>query len=109
MKKRLLIITAGWLFLLPFYGNAVEFMYIGNKGFRHFSCGANRRGGIISVKKVSGDKYRIYGKKIRGVFAIPPQSVENGWCSGLYGAARIACGLCPVPDSSQDPLSGQEK
>jgi len=80
---------------IPVY--AVEFMYRGNKGFEYYSCGSDRRGGIVKIKKISPTRYRIYSKRMGGDFEISPATVDKAWCRGPGGAARIVCGFCKVP------------
>lgn len=76
--------------------NAVEFMYRGNRGYEHYSCGSNRRGGFVKIKQISPTRFRIYSKRMSGDFEISPQTVEKAWCLGPVGAARIVCGFCKV-------------
>lgn len=76
---------------------AVEFMYRGTRGYEHYSCGANRRGGIVKVKQIAPTRYRIYSKRMTGDFEISPATVDKPWCLGSVGAVRIVCGFCKVP------------
>jgi len=77
--------------------SAVEFMYRGNRGYDYFSCGSNRRGGIVKIKQISPTRYRIYSKRMTGDFEVSPATVDKDWCLGPVGAARIVCGFCNVP------------
>ena len=76
---------------------AVEFMYRGNRGYDHYSCGSNRRGGFVQIKQIAPTRFRIYSKRMRGDFEISPQTVDKSWCLGPVGAVRIVCGFCNVP------------
>ena len=84
--------------LMPYLVYGFEFMYIDNKGNRQYSCGANRRGGYVKVKQIDKYQYRVYSKTINGVISFSPGASAHAWCSGFEGAARMACGLCPLPD-----------
>lgn len=76
---------------------AVEFMYRGNRGFEHYSCGSEGRGGIVKLKRISSTRFRIYSKRISGDFEISPRTINKAWCRGPVGAARIVCGFCKIP------------
>lgn len=94
----LLLIMAAVALASP--AQAVEFMYRGNKGYQHYSCGAERRGGFVKVKQIGPTRYRIYSKRMTGDFEISPATVEKSWCLGPVGAVRIVCGFCEVPIES---------
>ncbi len=77
--------------------DAVEFMYRGNQGYEHYSCGSNRRGGYVKIKQITPTRFRIYSKRMSGDFEISPRTVNKAWCLGPVGAARIVCGFCKIP------------
>ncbi len=96
-KNRMRFLIATVLIMASFPAQAVEFMYRGSRGYEHYSCGTNRRGGIVKIKKMGLDRYRIYSKSIAGDFEISSQTVDKAWCLGPVGAVRIVCGFCKVP------------
>jgi len=93
-KTRLVLASALILILLAQSLQAVEFMYKDNQGYDLYSCGSNRRGGLVKVKVLGNSQYQILSKQLSGVFELSPATVEGDWCLGTVGAARIACGLC---------------
>ncbi|MCP4750768.1 MAG: hypothetical protein GY866_07740 [Proteobacteria bacterium] len=80
-------------------------MYKGKKGLDHFSCGSDRRGGFVAIKDLGNDRFRIYSKRLSGIVTLSPKVVKNGWCRGIYGAARVACGFCRTPS----PVKGESQ
>lgn len=85
--------------LTPISGIAIDFMYKDTRGFRFYSCGANRRGAKVAIKAIGGDRFQILSKPYSGFMHIPPEVMEERWCTGLMGAVRVICGLCPPPNS----------
>lgn len=96
-RKLIFFLVSVGFILASFPANAVEFMYRGNRGYDYYSCGSNRRGGIVKVKKIDTNRYRIYSKRMSGDFEISTRTVGKSWCLGAVGAARIVCGFCIVP------------
>ena len=83
----------------------VEFVFRGNKGYDHYSCGSNRRGGYVRVKSIGNDWFQIFGKRLSGEFEISLNTVDKAWCLGNVGAARIGCGFCKLNKEDQFPFS----
>ena len=95
--KKVLFLVSVVLILTSLPASGVEFMYRGSRGYEHYSCGTEGRGGIVKVKKIGQDRYRIYSKRMSGDFEVSTQTVDKAWCLGPVGAARIVCGFCKVP------------
>jgi len=96
-RKRIVFLVTVVLILTSLPALAVEFMYRGSRGYEHYSCGTNGRGGIVKVMRIGDDRFRIYSKRMSGDFEISPQTVDKAWCLGPVGAVRIVCGFCKVP------------
>jgi hypothetical protein len=96
-RKKIVCLVSIGLILASFPALAVEFMYRGSRGYEYYSCGTEGRGGIVKVKKIGGDQFRIFSKRVSGDFEISARTVNEGWCLGPVGAVRIACGFCKVP------------
>jgi hypothetical protein len=96
-KKRMIFLISTVLVLASFPAMAVEYMYRGSRGYEHYSCGAEGRGGIVKVMRIGDDRFRIYSKRVTGDFEISTRTVDKTWCLGPVGAVRIVCGFCKVP------------
>ena len=88
-------------FFLSFPVCAVDFMYRDKRGFRHFSCGVAGRGGRVTIKKLRGIRYKVESRRYSGILEVPESDSNQGWCTGIDGAARMICHECPMPTSHQ--------
>ncbi len=104
MINRILFCCLTGLLILPCSTLAVDFMYRGRRGIDYFSCGSERRGGVVGVKFQGDNNYRIYGKRFSGVINLPEDTSGNDWCGGIIGVARIACGECKMPHQVQKKI-----
>lgn len=96
-RKRMVFLISTVLILASFPAMAVEFMYRGTRGYEHYSCGTEGRGGTVKVMKIGENQFRIYSKRMSGDFEISTRTVDKIWCLGAVGAVRIVCGFCKVP------------
>ncbi len=102
MKKRILFILFLGSFIFPFHVFAIEFIYIGNQGFRHYSCGVNKRGGKVAIKSDGKNRFWIRSRKYSGILTLPETTEENRYCSGIAGAVRMICNECNMPSEEGD-------
>ena len=84
-------------FYVPVFG--IDLMYIDTRGFRNYSCGANRRGAKIAIKDIGRDRFQIYSSLYTGIMTLPKETATDKWCTGIMGAVRVLCGLCEHPES----------
>ena len=77
---------------------AIEKLYTDNRGFRHYSCGANMRGAHIAIKDLGRDRFRVQSSIYGGILSLPKDEAESSWCTGLIGAVRVLCGYCRNPE-----------
>ncbi|MBU3914849.1 hypothetical protein KKA14_04880 [bacterium] len=108
MKRRLLLGLLFVSFMFPFYVSAIELIYVDNQGFRHYSCGVDKRGGKVSIKPDGKDRYLIRSKKYSGIMVLPESASRNQYCSEIAGAVRIICGDCEMP-SEEGALADKKK
>ncbi len=90
----IVFLTAGYTTV-----SAIEMMYIDTRGYRHFSCSVGRRGAKVAIKAERGERYQIRSSIYTGELYLPSATAKDKWCTGLMGAARVICGLCPHPQS----------
>lgn len=87
----LLLVTAGTNLF------AIDKLYIDDKGFRHYTCGANMRGAQIAIKDIGRNRFRVKSSVYGGILTLDPDEMESKWCTGLLGAVRVLCGYCEKP------------
>ncbi len=105
---RAVFLISALFILTSIPAEAVEFMYRGTRGYEHYSCGSDGRGGIVKIKYIGPEQYRIYSKRLSGDYEISLQTVGKEWCLGPIGAARIVCGFCKVsPESIRITTDGE--
>lgn len=99
MLRRIVSLILILLIAVPSTISAIELMYRDTRGFRHYSCGENRRGARIAVKTLNGDRYQIKSSRYTGILYLPESSDRPSWCTGYMGAVRTICGMCDMPST----------
>ena len=79
--------------------SAIEMMYIDTRGYRHFSCSIGRRGAKVAIKDTGNERFQIRSSLYTGELYLPTATAKEKWCTGMMGAVRVICGLCPHPQS----------
>ncbi len=95
----MIVITVIWVMSLNDVF-AIDRLYIDDKGFRIYSCGADMRGARIAIKDIGRHRFRVKSSRFAGIMELLPEEAENRWCTGLLGAVRVLCGYCKSPSSA---------
>ena len=97
MKKWIGCLLAFIIIINPIFVSAIQRTGIDNRGYRIYRCGSKARGARIEIKELRGERFQVISSLFTGILYLPSASATQKRCTGIEGAVRVLCDLCPWP------------